>query len=254
MRRVRGKSYVVLALAIVMLASVLSACSAPATTVAPTTETAQPTEAATQPTNVPPTTAPTQTTSPLPTATMESPLPTPVQPEVAEPEPTEAPTTAIWAADGIISADEYNRNTDFGDMRLWWRNDDNYLYIAMEGDTSGWVSVGIDPENAMQGANYLFGYVVGGEAQLWDAYGTAPRGANHPPDEDLGGTNDIVAFVGTEEGGVTRFEVQIPLDSGDAYDKPLQPGQTYPLIIAIGGQDDFNAYHLRYDIGELALD
>jgi hypothetical protein len=106
----------------------------------------------------------------------------------------------------------------------------------------------------MQGANYLFGYVGNGEALLWDAYGTAPRGANHPPDEELGGTNDIVAFAGVEEEGVTRFEVQIPLDSGDTFDRPLEAGRTYPIIVAIGTQDEYNAYHQNYARGELILD
>ena len=105
----------------------------------------------------------------------------------------------------------------------------------------------------MQGANYLFGYVENGEARLWDAYGTAPTGPNHPPDEELGGTDDIVTFAGTEEDGITRFEIQIPLDSGDDYDQALAPGQSYPIIIAIGDADDYNAYHRRYDRGNLTL-
>jgi len=123
----------------------------------------------------------------------------------------------------------------------------------MEGDTSGWVAIGINPERGMQGANYILGFVANGEASIWDAYGTAPAGANHPPDEDLGGTDDIVAAAGVEDGSVTRFEVKIPMNSGDDYDQALTPGETYPLIIAIGDADDFNAYHRRYDRGELAL-
>lgn len=158
-----------------------------------------------------------------------------------------------WVADGVISEGEYDQSLDFGDIRIWWTHDGTYLYLAMEGDTEGWVAVGINPERGMQGADYIFGYVENGEALIWDAYGTAPTGANHPPDEDLGGTNDIVAFAGVEENGVTRFEVQKPLDSGDPYDQALEPGNSYPIIVAIGGQDSFNAYHLRYDRGELVL-
>lgn len=190
--------------------------------------------------------------SPLPTPASEvvSPLETPATPE----EDTTTPATAAgWMADGIVTDGEYTDQADFGDMRLWWLSDENHLYIAMEGDTDGWVAVGINPERGMQGADYLFGYIEDGEPKLWDAYGTAPTGANHPPDEDLGGTNDIITFAGIEENGITRFEIQIPLNSGDAYDQALEPGQGYPLIIAIGGSDDYNAYHLRYARGELLL-
>jgi hypothetical protein len=216
---------------------------------------------------------PTPTTAPSPTTEVTEPTPTPVpEPEEAEHAATEAPTETpqpsptateettatpgpgeTWAPDGVISEGEYDQSLDFGDIRLWWTHDGTYLYLAMEGDTQGWVAVGINPERGMMGADYIFGYVVNGEARIWDAYGTAPTGPNHPPDEDLGGTDDIVEFIGVEENGVTRFEVKKPLDSGDPYDQVLVPGNTYPIIVAIGAQDDFNAYHLRYDRGELTL-
>lgn len=190
--------------------------------------------------------------SPLPTPGTEalSPLDTP---EVAEEDATAAGMSSDWAADGVITDGEYTDQADFGDIRLWWRNDAEHLYLAIEGDTTGWVAVGINPERGMKGADFLFGYVENGEAKLWDAYGTAPTGPNHPPDEDLGGTNDIVTFAGVEMDGLTRFEIQIPLDSGDSYDQGLVPGRSYPLIIAIGDADDYNAYHRRYDRGTLTL-
>jgi hypothetical protein len=223
--------------------------SAPTSSPLPTPEEAMATE---EPTAIPDESA----TSPLPTPApeMTSPLETPTA--VAEDEgqeQDEVEEALVWMADGIITEDEYTDQADFGDMRIWWMHDGEFLYLAMEGDTTGWVSVGINPQNGMQGANYLFGYVENGEALIWDAYGTAPTGANHPPDEDLDGTNDIVTFSGVEEDGVTRFEVQIPLDSGDEYDQPLEPGNSYPIIIAIGDADDFNGYHRRYDRGELTL-
>lgn len=219
-----------------------------------------PTETAVAPTS---TLAPTATepSSPLPTPEQASPLPTPEQasplptPEGAEPTATaEASAGPIWIADGVISDGEYGSEANFGDIRIWWGNDETSLYLAMEGDTTGWVAVGINPQRGMQGADFLLGFVENGEAQLWDAWGTAPTGPNHPPDEDLGGTSDILDFAGVEENGVTRFELQIPLDSGDEYDHRLQSGQTYPVIVAIGPQDDFNAYHSRYDQGEISID
>lgn len=225
----------------------------------PATSSAPPTSQATA--------APTATDTPLPTPSPEA---TPTERPTAEPTATEIPegeengadpedSTAgetnpgTWTADGVISEGEYEQQEDFGEIRIWWRNDASSLYLALEGDTTGWVAVGLNPQNGMEGADYVFGYVVNGEAQLWDAWGTAPRGPNHPPDEDLGGANDIVAFAGVEENDVTRLEVQKPLDSGDAYDHALEPGSTYPIIIAIGGEDEFDAYHLTYERGEITL-
>jgi hypothetical protein len=170
-----------------------------------------------------------------------------------EPAPTETPAMVAPAIDGVVTEGEYQQQADFGDIRIWWYNDDTHIYLALSGDTTGWVAVGINPQIGMQDADYLFGYVQDGETMIWDAYGTEPTGANHPPDEDLGGADDIVAFAGIEADGVTTIEVQRPLETGDAYDQQLEPGQSYPIIIAIGGEDAFNAYHLRYDRGNLAL-
>lgn len=236
-----------LAIALVLIAG----CSTPV----PTAQTNAPTPRPTTAVATPEPTATTSTespASPLATPVADSPLPTPTTAVEIVADETPMPES-IWAADGFIAEAEYNQFLDFGDIRLWWTHDGTYLYLAMEGDTAGWVAVGINPQRGMQGASYLFGYVKDGEASIWDAFGTAPNGPNHPPDEDLGGTNDIVAFAGVEDGGVTRFEVQIPLDSGDAYDHRLEPGMGYPIIVAIGGEDSFNGYHLRYDRGELVL-
>jgi hypothetical protein len=176
--------------------------------------------------------------------------------------PTEASETtsvaevpaATWQADGVISEGEYAHETTIGDVNLWWSSDAEFLYLAMEAPTTGWVAVGIDPVNRMQGANYVFGAVVDGQAMIWDAFGTAPVGNTHPPDEELGGTNDIVAYAGVEEDGVTRFEVQIPLDSGDEFDKLLEPGGTYAVIVAVGASDSFDARHTSRAVGSITLD
>ncbi len=180
------------------------------------------------------------------TSEAETPAPT----EAAEPPPQDA---IEWVANGEVYDNEYPNMQEFDGMTLWWRNDADYLYLALEGETQGWISIGLAPENGMEGADYLFGYVTGEGVQVWDAYGTAPTGNNHPPDEELGGSNDIVTYAGVEENGTTLIEWQIPLDSGDEYDNVLEPGQSYPAILAYGTDDDFEAYHEKYFRADLAL-
>ena len=159
-----------------------------------------------------------------------------------------------WSADGVISENEYAQSTAIGPVSIHWGNDGTFLYIAAEAETTGWIAVGLHPETRMQGANFLIGSVVDGKGEMWDAYGTAPVGATHPPDLDLGGSDDIVAHAVVEESGVTRFEAQIPLDSGDKYDRPLSPGQAVPIIAATGSGDDYNSRHAFRGAGEITLD
>jgi hypothetical protein len=170
--------------------------------------------------------------------------------------PAAAPGGAgtAWAPDGVIADGEYRHDVVIGEVHVWWSNDDEYLYVGMEAATTGWIAVGLDPESAMAGANYSIGAVTQEGAILWDAYGTAPVGATHPPDEDLGGTDDTVVYEGVEEAGVTRFELQIPLDSGDEFDKALTIGGTYGVIAAVGSSDEYSAPHTSRAKGEITLD
>ncbi|OQA16018.1 MAG: DOMON domain protein [Chloroflexi bacterium ADurb.Bin360] len=223
-----------------VLVSVLVGCTTP--TVTPTAVTVQP------------------TATPQP-ETQETPVATepPAATEVAPPEATELPPVPsandnlTWVADGAIADGEYTDSADFGKIRLWWRHDGEHLYFAMEGDTQGWVSVGIEPTRAMKDADYFFGFVVNGEAKLWDAFGMGTTGPTHPADEEIGGANHILEFAGVETGGLTRFELKRLLDTGDVYDKALVPGNSYNIIIAIGDDDDYDGYHSLVRSGEMML-
>jgi len=195
--------------------------------------------------------APTATTAPedYPPATPES-----TEPTAAYPEPTEkVEVTTVRKADGIIQLGEYQHETLIDNFALWWANDADTLYMAMQGPTTGWVAVGLDPENRMQGANMIIGAVVDGAPVIYDAIGLAPVGPNHPEDTAQGGTVDVLAFGGIEQDGQTLIEFQIPLDSGDAYDKPLTPGQTYRVIVATGESDDISSAHTFRGSTEIQL-
>ena len=219
----------------------VTSCGQPATTTPPSTRVVQ--SATVEPMEKSVTTAPTAKIEEKPSAT-----------------PTKAVTVAptaespVWVADGTIKEDEYAHGITVGKVQVWWSNDAKSLYLALEAETTGWLAIGLDPENRMQGANYVIGLVEEGQAKAWDAYGTGPVGATHPPDTELGGSDDIVSFAAHEEDGTTFLEVQIPLDSGDKYDKPLQPGETYPVIVAVGRSDSFDAPHTFRAAGQITLD
>jgi hypothetical protein len=198
-----------------------------------------------------PAAAPATNTPIRPTSVPVVPTSTPV-PAATEPP---APVKVAWEADGVIGDGEYAHSVEVAGVEFHWSNDDAHLYGAMAAETSGWVSVGFDPEQRMQGANYILGYVEGDQTVVEDMYGTKPTGRDsHPPDRDLGGTADVVEFGGREEGGVTVIEFKIPLDSGDQYDKPLSKGGTYNLIAASGRSDDLQSIHASRGLGQITLD
>jgi hypothetical protein len=192
-----------------------------------------------------------------PTATAEPAASTPVPPTAtqAAPATVPSPTDPPWVADGVIGEGEYAHETEAAGVTLRWTNDDESLYAALEAQTEGWVAVGFDPEDRMKGANFIFGYVTGGQVSIEDMFGVRPFGPGaHPSDEQLGGQNHVAEFGGLEEGGRTVVEFKIPLDSGDQYDKPLRAGSTYTILLALGSSDSIEMYHAERDYSEVTID
>jgi hypothetical protein len=246
----------------IVVALVLAGCATPVAT--PTATLSPPTSAAQQPASTP---IPPTSTPELPTATPAGAEAAPTATAVAAAEstftptpvpPAETPTPVpepSWVADGAIGEDEYAHQVEAAGVTLHWVNDGEYLYAALAAQTSGWVAVGFDPETKMQGANFIFGYVAGGQTTIEDMFGIRPFGpGSHPPDEQLGGGNDVLEFGGREEEGVTVIEFKMPLDSGDQYDKSLQPGSSYSVILATGSSDNPQLYHSARDYAEISID
>ncbi len=185
-------------------------------------------------------TAPTPEPAPAPTPE-PAPPPAPTMPEPAE----------VWAADGIIKVREYTGNQQFGDYRIFWRSDDRYAYIGISAPTTGFVSVGIQPGSRMKDADMVFGFVQDGEATVLDLFSTGDFGP-HSPDTELGGTNDILEFGGSEDDGSTTIEFKRALNTGDTYDLALAKG-TNKIIWAYGSADGLQGRHAARGYGEITL-
>ena len=175
-----------------------------------------------------------------------TPTPTPT------PTPQTTPTPAAgWSPDGVLSTGEYVREKTFGDFEIRWSSDDTYIYVGMKARTGGWVAMAIQPGLRMKNADMVFGFVKAGKVSVYDLFSTGDFGP-HPPDTELGGTDDIVASGGREEGGYTTVEFKRRLVTGDRYDNPLSKGAN-KIIWAYGSDDELSLKHVDRGYGELEL-
>jgi len=74
----------------------------------------------------------------------------------------------------------------------------------------------------------------------------------HPPDTQLGGTDDILASAGKFDNGYTTIEFKRKLDTGDKFDKPLSKGVN-KIIWAYSGEPVFTVKHTMHGPGEIEL-
>jgi uncharacterized membrane protein YidH (DUF202 family) len=157
--------------------------------------------------------------------------------------------------DGVISDGEYAFKASFagGDLELHWRVEGDRIRLALVARTTGWVALGLEPTQAMNEADMLFGWVSGGVASGVDAFSTGPTGP-HPMDTDLGGTSDILSLAGSEAAGTTTIELLRLLSTGDTRDKPIPTEGKLSFIWAFGPSDDWTSKHARTGAGSITIE
>jgi len=168
------------------------------------------------------------------------------------PAPAVPPVTIIkWVADGVISADEYQQSKTYGDFSISWSNDTQYIYIGMKAKTAGWVAVGFGAETLMKNADIIEGFVKDGKLTVADMFSTGEFGP-HPPDTQLGGTDDILTSAGKFDNGYTTVEFKRKMDTGDKNDKPLSKGIN-KIIWAYSNEPVLTLKHSSRGSGEIDL-
>ena len=141
-----------------------------------------------------------------------------------------------------LSAMEYQHTLEVKNMQFSWAIEGDRIHVKLSAKTTGWVSIGFDPEKAMLGADIIIGVVKKGKVKIVDHYANRKRG--HSNDVKLGGTNDVKNPSGSEEDGVTTIAFTLPLNTDDKYDKPINPEGMTKVILAYGaGKDSFKNRH-----------
>lgn len=156
-----------------------------------------------------------------------------------------------WIADGTISDNEYGKTASYDGLDIFWASDREYIYVALRAQTTGWVSVAIQPGTTMKDADIILGFVEAGRATVIDHYSTGSFGP-HRPDTELGGTDDIIEYAGSEYSGYTVLEFKRARVTGDSYDHPISTGEN-KIIWAYGSSDKVSVKHSRRGYGMLDL-
>jgi hypothetical protein len=149
--------------------------------------------------------------------------------------PSLAVSTNKTTVDGSAAAGEYPYSQDFGKMKLFVNRTADALYVAVAGQTSGWVAFGLGSLR-MNGAVMFLAYVdASGKGQL-----SVQEGKGHSHGDAAQAAKDtVVSYAVKEAGGVTTLEVAL---KPDAY---LKAGQTeLDVIYAEGSGKSFGPFHM----------
>ncbi len=128
-------------------------------------------------------------------------------------------------------------------ITLKWHFHGDSLEVELSAPASGWVAVGFGATSAMKNANIIIGYVSNDQTFIRDDFGVSS--SSHKADTDLGGSNDIIEYSGTEANGTTTIKFKIPANSGDQYDVAITKGKNYKIIMGYSNSDDFTSFHTK---------
>lgn len=149
-------------------------------------------------------------------------------------------------ADGIIREGEYSNRLSLadGDFLLSWSFTGDTVHFGIQARTDGWVALGIEPEQAMGGADMTIGWADGSGGQVLDTFATGPYGP-HPRDVELGGSDDLLSAAAREADGFTTVEFSRKASASDRFDKPVDPTGPVSVIWAMGFSDDVGDPHAQ---------
>jgi len=167
--------------------------------------------------------------------------------ETAADDPAEEPGNMMGKVEEPLNMDGSSEGypadpIEVSGATIYLAHDEEFLYVLMEAEVEGWLSVGInEPGGGMDGANMVLGYLTdAGEPAYRDDVG---RGHAHSEAE-----SPAVAqpFVDRAE-GKTVFEFAYPLSfpADEGYNvEEILAGETYALIIGMHrNSDDISTKH-----------
>ena len=145
-----------------------------------------------------------------------------------------ATTTNKTVVDGVVNAAEYSYSKTFQGLTLYANRTSDALYLAVVGETTGWVAVGLGSMR-MDGSTIFMGFVGSGSKEQFKVQ----AGSGHSHKEasaDVSAT--VVSYVLKEAGGKTTLELQLKPDSY------LKSGQSsLDTIYAMGTETSFIPRH-----------
>lgn len=142
---------------------------------------------------------------------------------------------------GGASASDYAHRLEAGEVTVAWSLDGDLIHMEISAKTAGWVSIGIDPEDAMGGADIIIGAVKNDKVRIEDHFADRKRG--HSPDEKLGGENHVINPAGTEKDGITTISFTRSVEAAEEWDKPFNTSGKTKIMVAHGSRDSFVATH-----------
>lgn len=129
-----------------------------------------------------------------------------------------------------------------GGMEMTYQVTDDSISISLMAPTSGWVGIGFNTEDNIEGSDLLLFHVKDDQIHGKDMF---VKGFGDPrEDSSLQGHTSFRILGGSEAAQKTQVQFRIPLNSQDPFDFKHTLSKSFWLILAYSNHDEFD-HHSR---------
>jgi hypothetical protein len=150
--------------------------------------------------------------------------------------------------DGKVNAGEYAKTLkhEKSGVTLSWSIVGDTIYIALQGDSGGWIGLGMlaEKDDKKKGADSYIFTMDGGKMVALDMTQIKRTGAPQPDDEE-GGKNSILQAAGGVSGKTWTVEFSRKLKTGEPTDMEITAGKKFFLMIAKGPEMSIKEEHKK---------
>jgi hypothetical protein len=122
-------------------------------------------------------------------------------------------------------------------MTVKWHFDQERIFFEMQAPTNGWLAIGFNESEHITGTYLIMGRVVQGVAEIVEHKTLHP--GDYRPVTQLGDPASVTVLHGDELAGSSIIRFSLPREAAGKQQKPLNPGDSYVLIMAFSREDDF---------------
>lgn len=143
------------------------------------------------------------------------------------------------------------RKIEKNGMSVQWEIQGEWLYMEMIAPTTGWVAVGLNPDEGLEGTHLIMAAVEAGTVNLSDRHIVAP--GDHRSIVELGGRPALILVEGSETTRLTSVSFKMPLRASDRFHHNLEPGKKFYLLMAFSLEDDFMHHSVMRTSVEISI-
>lgn len=127
-------------------------------------------------------------------------------------------------------------------MIFQWQFDEHFVHVKLSAPTTGWIAIGFNTQNELQGTNLVMGAIEHDFVNIEDRFILKP--GLHKSILELGGSDALIHRGGVEQNGISTIWFSMPLSVNDKFHHDLLDGKVYWVLLAYSQENDFQHHSI----------